>query len=110
MVDRPQEGTTWVPVYHPDPTITIHSDESKKGWGAALNGLSLTGGLWSYKQAAHCINYLELLATSLAKKAFEKAWQNVTVLLRMDATTVNYINLKGESYKLLCQLALKIWI
>ena len=27
-------------VYHPDPTITIHSDASNKGWGAVLNGQS----------------------------------------------------------------------
>ena len=34
-----------VPVYHPDPTITIHSDASNKGWGAVLNSQSQTGGL-----------------------------------------------------------------
>ena len=99
------------PVYHPDPTITIHSDASNKGWGAVLNGQSQTGGLWSPEEATHHINYLELLAAFLAIKAFGKAWQNVTILLQMDnVTAVSYINQKGGTVsQLLCQLALTIW-
>ena len=99
------------PVYHPDPTITIHSDASNKGWGAVLNGQSQTGGLWSPEEATHNINYLELLAAFLAIKAFGKAWQNVTILLRLDnVTAVSYINQKGGTVsQLLCQLALTIW-
>ena len=41
------------PVYHPDPTITIHSDASNKGWGAVLNGQLQTGGLWPPEEATH---------------------------------------------------------
>ena len=95
------------PVYYPDPTITIHSDASNKGWGAVLNGQSQTGGLWSPEEATHHINYLELLAAFLAIKAFGKAWQNVNILLRMDnVTAVSYINQKGGTVsQLLCQLA-----
>ena len=98
-------------VHHPDPTITVHSDASNKGWGAVLNGQSQTGGLWSPEEATHHINYLELLAAFLAIKAFGKAWQNITVLLRMDnITAVSYINQKGGTVsQLLCQLALTIW-
>ena len=44
-------------------------------------------------------------------KAFGKAWQNITVLLRMDnITAVSYINEKGGIVsQLLCQLALTTW-
>ena len=85
------------PVYHPDPKITIHSDASNKGWGAVLNGQSQTGGLWSPEEATHHINYLELLAAFLAIKAFGKAWQNVTILLRMDNVTAA-IRKEGQSH------------
>ena len=69
------------------------------------------GGPWSSEEAAHCINYLELLAAFLAMKAFGKAWQNISVLLRMDNTTaVSYINQKGGTVSQpLRQLALTIW-
>ena len=79
------------PVCHPDPTIMIHSDASKKGWGAILHGQShvQTGGLWSPEEATHHINYQEFLAAFPAIKAFGKAWQNVTVLLRMDNVTAD---------------------
>ena len=60
--------------YHPDPTITEHSDVSNKGWVTVLNGQSQTRGLWSPKEATHQINFLELLAVFLAKKVFGKAW------------------------------------
>jgi len=65
----------------PDLTITAHSVASDKGWGAALNGQSWTGGLWSSEEATHHINYLELLAAFLAMKSFRKVWQKITVLL-----------------------------
>ena len=99
------------PVCQQDPTITIHSDASNKGWGAVLNGQSQTGGLWSREEETHHINYLELLAAFLAIKAFGKTWQSVTILLRMDnVTAVSYINQKGGTVsQLLCQLALTIW-
>ena len=92
-------------------TITVHSDESNKGWGAVLNGQVRTGGLWTAKEAAHHINYLELLAAFLSLQAFGKACQNVTILLRMDnITAVSYVNQKGgTSSELLCQLAISTW-
>ena len=97
----------------PEPRVTVHTDASNKGWGAVLNGQTQTGGPWSSEQAAHHINYLEMLAAFLTMKAFGKAWQNITVLLRMDnitAVTYMYINQKGGTVSQpLCQLALTIW-
>ena len=48
---------------------------------------------------------------NLALKAFGKAWQNITVLLRMDSiTAVSYVNQKGGTVSQpLCQLALSMW-
>ena len=37
----------------PDPTLTVHSDASNKGWGAVLNAQLQTGGLWSPEEATH---------------------------------------------------------
>lgn len=66
----------------PDPTLTVHSDASNKGWEAELIGQSQMGGLWSPEEATHHINYLELLAAFLVIKALGKTWQNITVLLQ----------------------------
>ena len=95
----------------PDPSITADTDASNQGWGAVLNGQSHTGGVWSPEEVSHNINYLELLAAFLAIKAFEKTWQNTTVLLRLDnVTAVSYINQKwGTVSKALCKLAITIW-
>jgi len=81
------------------------------GLGSILNGQTHTGGTWSAEEAAHHINYLELLAAFLAIKAFGKSWQNTTVLLHMDnVTAVSYINQKGGTVsKALSQLAITIW-
>jgi len=78
------------------------------GLGRVLNGQTHTGGTWSAEEAAHHINYLELLAAFLA---FGKNWQNTTALLRMDnVTAVSYINQKGGTVsKALSQLAITIW-
>ena len=83
----------------------------QQGLGYSVEWLITDGGLWSPEEATHHINYLELLATFLAIKAFGKAWPNVTVLLRMDnVTTVSHINQKGRTVsQLLCQLVLTIW-
>ena len=62
------------PVIPPIPSVTIESDASNKGWGAVLEGQTRTGGVWTAEEAAHHINYLELLAAFLAIKAFGKDW------------------------------------
>ena len=44
-----------------DVDITITSDASKQGWGAATSDSS-TGGLWTAEEATEHINFLEMLA------------------------------------------------
>jgi len=103
--------STGAPIQPPDPSIIVHPDASKQGWGAVLNGQFHTRGIWSPEEAAQHINYLELLAALLAIKAFGKSWLNITVLLRMDnVTAVSYINQKGGTVsKGRSQLAITIW-
>lgn len=86
------------PVQQPPIDATIWSDASKKGWGAAYQGIS-TGGHWSVEEAKAHINVLELRAATLALKALLKHPLPVPkhVHLRLDNTTVValYINKQG---------------
>ena len=73
----------------------IESDASNKGWDTVLEGQTRTRGVWTAEEAAHHINYLELLAAFLAIKVFEKDWRDTAVLLHMDnITAVPYVNHK----------------
>ena len=52
-------------IQHPRPSVTIQSDASKLGWGAAL-GAQKTGGRWTPLETESHINVLELLAAFFA--------------------------------------------
>ena len=85
------------PVQQPPIDATIWSDASKKGWGAAYQGIS-TGGHWSVEEAKAHINVVELGAATFALKALLKHQLPVPkhVHLRLDNTTaVAYINKLG---------------
>ena len=82
------------PVHLPPPDMTITTDASKKGWGAAHQSFQ-TNGRWSQKESLQH-NYLELKASFLALKTFLKGKSHVTVSLQLDNTTaIAYINNKG---------------
>ena len=88
------------PVQQPPIDATIWSDASKKGWGAAYQGIS-TGGHWSVEEAQAHINFLELRAATLALKALLKHQLPVPkhFHLRLDNTTaVAYINKGGGAH------------
>ena len=53
------------PIQLPPIDLTVWSDASKKGWGAAYRGIS-TEGHWSVEEAKWHINVLELQAATLA--------------------------------------------
>ena len=57
------------PITREDVDITITSDASKQGWGAATSDSS-TGGLWTAKEAKEHINFLEMLPVLFALKSF----------------------------------------
>ena len=83
------------PLKHKSEQVTISSDTSLLGWGAAC-ARDRTGGAWSVQEQAMHINSLELLAAMLAAKTFLKDVSGVAVLLQLDtATAVAYINNMG---------------
>ncbi|XP_068749421.1 uncharacterized protein [Montipora capricornis] len=78
--------TAYNPISKGDVNITITSDASKMGWGAATNDLS-TGGLWTAEEAREHINYLEMLAVLFALKSFSTLTSNKHVKVMVDNTT-----------------------
>ena len=91
-------------------SLVIESDASNMGWGAT-DGHSQTGGLWSVEEAAHHINFLELLAVFLALKTFAKEHSQCSILCKSNyISAMTYLNQKGGMHSsLLCSLALEIW-
>jgi len=71
---------------HKPEQVTISSDASQLGWGAAYVE-SRMGGVWSMEEQTLHINFLELLAATLAVKSFLKDASGVSVLLRLDNAT-----------------------
>ena len=71
---------------HRTETVTIRSDASLQGWGAVCDG-TRTGGPWSHAEQEMHINCLELLAATLAVKAFLKDQRGVSVKLQLDNQT-----------------------
>ena len=55
-------------ISHGEPVCHIQTDASSHGWGG-VRGNQKTGGRWTPEEAAHHINYLELLAVLLTLKA-----------------------------------------
>ena len=95
---------------HPkDHSIQLFTDASNEGWGAHLDQNS-TKGLWSDREKRLHINVLELKAVSLALQSFKEQFQNQTVLVAMDnSTVVAYINKQGGSHSAeMCALLWKI--
>ena len=77
------------------PDLLIQSDASGSGWGAVCNRIE-TRGTWSLHESSLHINCLELLAATLAIKAFTKSLNNAHVLIQMDNTSaIAYVNKMG---------------
>ena len=81
----------------------------KKGWGAHLNEIVLSG-LWSYKEAQLHINVLELKAVLLALKGFQEHLQGQRVIIWSDnSTVVSYLNKEGGTHSIeMCALIWRI--
>ena len=95
---------------HPkDHNIQLFTDTSNKGWGAHLEQVS-TKGLWSDREKRLHINVLGLKGVSLALKRFKDQYQNQTVLVATDnSTVVAYINKQGGIHSAeMCALLWKI--
>ena len=97
-------------ITHVKPSVTIQSDASTVGWGAALSGQS-TGGRWSTPEQQQHINVLELKAALFGLQAFCSEMTGVHVKLELDNTTaIAYINhMGGSKSEELNQLAYDLW-
>lgn len=90
--------------------MTIQSDASKVGWGAA-GPKGRTGGPWTREEKAWHINYLELLAAFFALKSLASQMRGATVLLQLDnVAAIAFINKMGGTHsRELSNLAVNIW-
>ena len=97
-------------LHPPSCEMTITSDASKLGWGAAC-GHRTTKGSWSAQERLLHINVLELKAAFLAIQSFLKHKSNISIKLRLDNTTaVAYVNNKGGTRSPeLVELTLELW-
>ena len=74
------------PINRGEVDITITSDASKQGWGAATNDSS-TEGLWTAEEAKEHINFLEMLAVFFALKSLSTLVHGKHVKVMVDNTT-----------------------
>ena len=74
------------------------TDASFTGWGCCFDTVT-TGGNWTLKEAAHDINYLEMLAAFVALKSFEGTISGKHIIPMVDNTTaVTTINQMGTCH------------
>ena len=92
------------------PDLTITSDASKKGLGAAL-GAKRVQGLCTSEEAGLHINVLELKGAVFALRTFAQNMQKVHVHLKMDnKTAVAYIQKMGRTrFPRMLLLTQEIW-
>lgn len=83
------------PISHGSPDLYISTDACPTGWGGVMEEHE-TGGKWSPEEAAHHINYLELLAVYMTLCTFCKDKTGIHIRIQTDnTTTVAYINAMG---------------
>ena len=97
-------------ITHPNPSVTLHTDASQKGWGAVC-GNKKTGGRWMQSESVYHINVLELLAAFIGLKSLCREVQDSHVQLLMDNTTaVAYVNhMGGSTSSHMNDLARELW-
>ena len=84
---RRENVLTGVALLHPVPSLTLYTDSSLQGWGAFLEGKSVSG-VWSHVQQQEHINLLEMRAVLLALQHFKTLLVLKSVVLATDNTTV----------------------
>ena len=84
---RRENVLTGVALLHPVPSLTLYTDSSLQGWGAFLEGMSVSG-VWSLVQQQEHINLLEMRAVLLALQHFKTLLVSKAVVLATDNTTV----------------------
>ncbi len=89
--------STGVPASPPGSQVTLCTDASLSGWGAACHCLKLeASGLWSVSESVRHINILELMAVRLAIRQFQTELAGKVVRLLVDnRTVVAYLRCQG---------------
>lgn len=97
-------------IISPHPDLTIETDASNTGWGAATQGL-VAKGCWTLADKELHINAKELLAVLLAVKSFTRHRPCAHIHVRSDnMTTVAHINkLGGPRSQELFRIAKELW-
>ena len=75
------------PITRGDIDVTITSDASKQGLGAAISDTS-TGELWTAEEAKEHINFLEMLDVLFASKSFCTLTHGKHVRVMVDNSTM----------------------
>ncbi|CAG2248579.1 unnamed protein product [Mytilus edulis] len=82
----------------PVPNQTLFTDACNYGWGAYLEGLSVSG-VWTLDLLKEHINILEMKAVLLALSHFQSLLQNKSLVLATDNTTVvAYLRNQGGTH------------
>jgi hypothetical protein len=84
---RRENALTGVALFHSVPSLPLYTDSSLQGWGAFLDGKSVSG-VWSLVQQQEQINLLEMTAVLLALQHFKTILVSKAVVLATDNTTV----------------------
>ena len=101
-------GTPWK---MQDPSLTVSTDASQTGWGAASSQGGEAQESWTMAEATAHINVLELKAIQLGLTALAGNVKNSTILIKSDNTTaLAYVEKKGGTKcRDLTAKAIEIW-
>jgi ribonuclease HI len=98
---------TGVPLDPPESILTLYTDASLTGWGAFLEGRTVSG-VWEDCHLEEHINLLEMRAVILSLRHFQEVIQRQSLLIATDNTTVvAYLQNQGGTHSfsryLLCR-------
>ena len=89
------------PIRRPNPSITITTDASKKGWGSVLNGVRAQG-FFNLQERCYSINMLETIAIHLGLLSHLSDLKNQHILIMSDNTmAISYVQEMGGMESLL---------
>ncbi|XP_074612265.1 uncharacterized protein LOC141866635 [Acropora palmata] len=92
----------------PSKVMTMTTDASRLGWAVVCDGVS-SSGLWSSKEQAMHINWLELSAVLFGVKCFVHSHNCLVKVFCDNSTAVTYINNLGGMVPSLHAVSKSIW-
>jgi ribonuclease HI len=87
-----------VPLASPVPSLALFTDASLQGWGAYMEGQTVSW-MWSSTLQKDHINLLEMRAVLLALSHFKLCLESLSIVLATDNTTVvAYLKNQGGTH------------